>query len=207
MSREQFDEALVDAFERELRDALAIEPSADFAQKVRARIAARRAPVVWWRVALPVAAMCVFAIGLGLWSRSTDEEKVSTSVRRAGLDVQLHAEDGVVPTGPVKRATTVSAAAVRGTGERESNTTRMVKRSSAEPAPEPEVIVPPDRALALRRFLEMARSGAVNEETLKPVAAAASPSVLEIEPIVVTPLSVPELEPQPGAAQAGVERE
>jgi hypothetical protein len=194
MSRERFDEALVQELERELRDALAIEPSPDFAQKVRARIAARQSPAVWWKFALPVAAACALVVGLGVWGHWRPGESAGAIVQRAGSDVGLRPEVRSKPDAKVS-ANRPKLAAVR-------TKVRTIPESTAEP----EVIVPPDRAVALARFLELARRGAVNEETLKPVASAAPPPVLEIAPIVVTPLSVPELEPQSGV-QTGANRE
>ena len=189
MSREHFDQRVVDDFERELREALAIEPSPDFARQVRVRIAARPAPVMWWRFALPIAATCVLAVGLSVW---TGRSRVDPATQpAAGRDVPLMAERKAV-------ATVV----------RETPTPRTPPlRPKAEPLPEPEIIVSPDRALALARLLELTRNGSLDEEKLKPVASARPPATLEITPLVVAPLSVPELETPSGTAQGGADRE
>ena len=203
MSREHFDQRVVEDFERELREALAIEPSPDFARQVRARIAARRAPVMWLRFALPIAAMCVLAVGLMIWM---NREK----------DVVQLKPDATVKASTVNAPTVKASVAPEGsnldTSKAASGFSRTLSapvriRPKAEPLPEPEIIVPPDRALALARLLELARSGSLNEEKLKPVASARPPATLEIAPLVVAPLSIPELETPSGTAQGGADRE
>jgi hypothetical protein len=196
MSRESFDQRVVEEFERELRDALAIEPSPDFARQVRARIAARRSPAVPWRFVLPIAAMCVLAVGLGMWMQvgsKQDSSKVASGFSRTSP--------------PTPAAPTTSADRTFGTPRRTSTSLRVAVARENTIAPEPEIIVPPDRAEALERFLELTRNGALNEERLRPVAVAAPAATLEIKPLVVPPLSVPELETPSGAVQGGAERE
>jgi hypothetical protein len=152
---------------------------------------------MWWKFALPVAATCVLAVGLGVWTYWRPLENGPAIVQRTASDVPLNPEVGPKPEvrlpGPAGRLELARA--------------RIKARTIPEGAAEPEVIVPADRALALARFLELAREGALNEETLKPIASAPPATVLEIKPIVVTPLSVPELEPQSGASEPGADRE
>ena len=80
MSRERFDQAIVEDLERDLREALTIEPSADFARQVRARIEQRPHGVMpaWfgWRGALAAAAVCVLAVGVG-WRATRDDAGAS----------------------------------------------------------------------------------------------------------------------------------
>ena len=195
MSREPFDQALVDQFERELRDALAIEPSPDFARQVRARIAARRPSRIRWTVGLAAAAVCVVAVGLGVWVRPADVRPGPTQNARH-RDVHLNAEIRLKATvAPVDEVTDTP------------RTTYVRLRPQPERIAEPEVIVPPDRALALARLLQLAREGAVDEQTLQPVAAAASPATLEIEPLIVVPIPVAEIETPSAATQGGADRE
>ena len=196
MSREQFDQSLVEDFERELRDALAIEPSPDFARQVRARIDARLQPPVWWRFALPIAATCVLAVGAWIWLNRPAE------IRHA--DVQMARQNDVV----LERERSVESAVAPPDAAKEGPpTARVVLPLKPEAMPEPEVIVPPDRALALARLLQLARAGAVTEETLKPVASAAPPEILEIKALVVAPIAVPEIEIPTAAPESGTDRE
>jgi len=195
MSREPFDQALVDEFERELRDALAIEPSTDFARQVRARIASRRPSRIRWTVGFAAAAVCVLALGLGIWVRSADVRPDAPQNARH-RDVHLNADVRLKATvAPVERSSETS------------RTTRVESRPAADRIPEPEVIVPPDRALALARFLELAREGAVTEETLKTVASAAAPATLEIKPLVVAPIALPDIEIPNAVTDGGTDRE
>jgi hypothetical protein len=219
MSREHFDQRVVDDFERDLREALAIEPSPDFARQVRARIAARRAPVMWWRFALPIAATCVLAVGLMIWMNleknvrlKPDATVKASTVKASSTEKAASAGNAsVAPEGsnvdPVASGFSRTLSR-RAAPERRTTTTRRVTVEPERPlAPEPEIIVPPDRALALARLLELARNGSLNEEKLKPVASARPPATLDVTPLVVAPLSVPELETPSGAAQGGADRE
>lgn len=195
MSREPFDQPLVDEFERELRDALAIEPSPDFARQVRARIASRRPSRMRWTVGFAAAAVCVLALGLRMWVRSGDV-RPDAPQNATHRDVHLNADVRLKATvAPVEQSSETS------------RTTRVESRPAPGRSPEPEVIVPPDRALALARFLELAREGAVTEETLKTVAAAAAPATLEIKPLVVAPIALPDIEIPNAATEGGPDRE
>lgn len=194
MSREQFDQRLIEELEHELRDALAIEPSPDFARQVRARIAARPAPVAWWKFALPIAATCVLAVGLVTWLRPAAVQYGTPITQNPSRDIPLMPE-------------TVTATVAPETSTPTPRITPVRIEPTPAPAPEPEIIVPPDRALALARLLELTRNGSLNEETLKPVAAARPPAELEIKPLVVAPILIAELETPSGAAQGGADRE
>ena len=72
---------------------------------------------------------------------------------------------------------------------------------------EPEVIVSPDRAVALARLLALARSGVVDEENLRPIAATAPPVSLEVAPLVVPPITVPEIDTGMRTAPGGAIQE
>jgi hypothetical protein len=197
MAREQFDQSVVAEFERELRDALAIEPSPDFGRQVRARIAARRTPPMRWTYGLAAAAVCVIGLGLGWWLSSGDVAPAPVQQTRH-RDVLLDRE----------RPVSAAVATVERSSEAPPATHARV-RARPEPGTiaEAEVIVPPDGALALARFLELARTGALNEEMLKPLAAAPAAPVLEIEPLVVAPITVPEIETATAAPDGGTDRE
>lgn len=194
MAREQLDQSIVDEFERELRDALAIEPSPEFARQVRARIAARRSAPLRWTYGLAAAAVCALALGLGWWVTSGDA--TSDGVQQARhRDVHLNPQRVTAAVAPVDASRETSPAP------------RERLRPTPEAVAEPEVIVPAERALALARFLQLAREGTVTEEMLKPIASTAAPEILEIKPLMVAPIAVPEIDTSTAAAEAGTDRE
>lgn len=178
MSRERFDDPL-DGVEDELRRALAIEPSPEFMPRVRVRIAAERpASGAWlgWRAALAGAALGAMALALvwngevGRQPRGADVQEVR-EVRR-GQDIALAPE-------PAPEIGRVRAASV------DRPAARVERRVRAEP----EILVPPDAALALARVLELARAGALREAAAPP-AEASAPTDLVIAPIVVPSVPV-----------------
>ena len=180
MSRERFD-PMIEDLERELRDALAVEPSPDFERRVLARLAAQTAPAARWPVALAAAAVCVLAAALG-WSFSgaARVDGPAPGAARAPADVLLRVEQ---KTPTIARP---AAGDVRGSETRlpVSPSPALARRHAPETAPV-EIIVPPDRARGIARLLALARSGAVDEEMLEPVAPAETPATLEIAPLVV----------------------
>ena len=189
----------MEALERELRDALALEPSPDFARGVRARIdqgPVSRVPAMFrWEIALAAAAVVAIAIGLG-WRATRDLDSAPPGlVTHAGSDVQLDAPRAQIapPPSPVRRTPPRPVRAANAT-----ETAQIV---------EPEVIVPPDRAEGLARFLELARTQAMGEEMLPPMAAATPGMALDIAPLVVAPIVVPEIDRSGGAAPDGADRE
>jgi hypothetical protein len=190
MSRERHD-PVIEEFEQELRQALVLEPSPDFARGVRVRIARRSAASVLrrrrWHVGLAAAAACVLAIGLG-WRATTVGPLPAVATTKTGTDVRLP---------------DVWAAPARNSAPRET----AIRPRRIVPQPEPELIVPPDRARGLARFLALARSGAVDEDSLRPLAPAAVPALLRLEPLVVPSIAVPNVKPQTGAVQEGTGRE
>ena len=191
MSRERFDQTLVDELEQELKSALRLEPSSDFAAQVRARIA-RTSSVAssWrWRMVLAAAAVCIVAAGLG-WQARRVAPDVRPETTRVGTDVLLN------PTTPASGLKTEEALATVSPKPVRSN--RNSLRSS-----EPEVIVAPEAAHALARFLELLRNGTVDEDTLRPVVAAVAPATLEVAPLVVPPIPVREIVTENRPAPSG----
>jgi hypothetical protein len=190
MSRERYD-AIVQEFEEELRQALTIEPSPDFTRGVRARIDTRFAAAVThrrrWHVGLAAAAACVLAFGLG-WRTTTVRSLPAEATTKAGSDVRLPA---------------IWAAPAPTRARRET----AVRFRRIVPQPEPVLIVSPDRARGLARLLTLTRSGAVNEDTLRPYAPAALPAVLSVEPLVVPSIAVPTVETQTVGPREGTGRE
>jgi hypothetical protein len=143
-------------------------------------------------MAVAAAVVCVAAVGFAwMMTRNPLAVPVAPASTLAGADVTLGFEQprpGNEPRQP--------SPAPRN---------RRPDRSAA--VAEPEIIVPADRARALARFLELARTRAVDEETLRPVAAASPSVALDIKPLIVSPISIPEIELQGGASPDGADRE
>jgi hypothetical protein len=182
------DRLLAEADER-LREAMSVQPSAEFAQKVRARIAHGRREQAWpvWRWA--AAAACVLAIGIGWRAMQTPgEERLPESTRlRTGLDVPL-----ADPAPPVREVAPVIP--VRKNPSAAANRTLTTS--------EPEIIVPEENARAVAKLLALVRSGRVDEERLTPVASAVAPDALDVLPIDVTAIPAPEMETESAASSS-----
>jgi hypothetical protein len=175
---EAIDRLLAEADER-LREAMSVQPSPEFGRKVRERIVQQRREPAWpvWRWA--AAAACVLAVAIG-WRavHTAREEGPSESARmRIGTDVRLAAQKDA-PVIPIRRHPPLPA-------------------NRPPTLAEPEIIVPEENARAVARLLALARSGRVDEERLTPIASAAKITggdSLDISPISVAPIPVPDIE-------------
>jgi hypothetical protein len=194
---------LVEELERELRQALAVEPSPDFASKVRAKIDQRPcgADRYDWRWAA-VAAACILAAALawGLAGGPRDVTQAPHPNAQARADVRLDAERTPLP--PRARASVPVRTDDAGRSTTAGNQVRPQRRGA-----EPEVFVPSDNARALTKLLALVRSGRVDEESLTPAAAPDAPTTLEIAPIVVPTIPLPSLDIELGARQDGGRQE
>ena len=191
MSREQ-SRRLVEDLERDLRQALTIEPSADFARQVRARI--ERTPRrTWSPVEMPwlAAAAAVILISLAAWWQTARLAQPLDGVparTTAAVDVLL--ERAPEPAPSPKPDIVVRPR-------------RMVRATSVNVSPEPEVIVSPEAARALARFLQLTRSGAVNADQLPAPASSAPPEDLSIVPLAVPSIPVPVIDIPGSPAPSG----
>ena len=177
---EAAEKILLAEIEEDLRQAVSVQPSPDFARKVRARIDERRVDRDWWTWRWAAAAACILAVVLG-WRmvNRSEVERPQIGGERKAVDVRL------------------AAAPTLSVGERPTAIPRHppAARTSRQPAPsQPEVIVPEDNARAVARLLALARSGSITEERLAPVVPTAAPATLDVAPIVVPEISVPEVE-------------
>ena len=182
------DASVLAAFDADLERLLEIEPSAQFAARVRTRIAAER-PGRSWRVARPalwlaVAAALLLAVTLRFWPAVEERGGPAAAVSRR--DIQL-----ANPPAPDAHAPSLRAAAVPHTRSR-TDASRGVG--------DPEVIVDPAVAAAIQRLTFGSRS-----RTLDPAAPEVpAPVSPEVDALAVAePLQVPELVLKP-ADQAGV---
>ena len=178
---EAAEKTLVSEIEAQLRQAMSIQPSPDFARKVRARIDERRVDRDRWTWRWAAAAACILAVAIGwrMANRTDDVEPAQIGRERKAVDVRLAA----APTPSVRERPTAIP--------RHPPATRTSQQPDIS---QPEVIVPEDNARAVARLLALARSGSITEERLTPVVPTASPATLDVAPIVVPEISLPEVE-------------
>jgi hypothetical protein len=183
-----FDERAVSAAEADLERLLSIEPSAEFAAKVRARIAAEPPARSWgWgRLLVPVAAAAAVVIVLALssnWSDRGPEQPLATSRQN---DMVLTARTPGEPNAvaPPPRVLHVPSAV----------------RRTPMPEHKPEIIIDPAIGDAIRRLAVAARSTMLDGSKGESIAAPNAES--ETLP-VAEPLTVPELVLKPADQTGG----
>jgi hypothetical protein len=183
-----FDERAVSAAEADLERLLSIQPSADFAAKVRARIAAEPAARSWrcgrFGLALAAASAVIVVLILRGVLSVQDDGRPFSSARHE--DVALGAPDrnavAVVIPGPPAPVTVNPRA----------------RRATAPPR-EPEVIIDPAVTDAIRRLAIAARSTTLDASQGESIAADAQSAALP----VAEPLNVPELVLRPADQTGG----
>jgi hypothetical protein len=181
------DERVLAAAERDLERLLSVEPSPDFAARVRDRIsdeAARRWTAGWWLPAAAAAAAFVVALAVTL-PQSTVVPDRSIARPSIGRDVSLPTSNPAPPriapsSRPVAR-TGVETASRLGS-----------RHAPATPAEPLEVLVPTDQTRALARLVEMARTRAVDADAFAFHAqqVTGNDSEQAVAPIVVDELDV-----------------
>ncbi len=194
--------------DRDLADALRVEPSVEFQARVRQRINEDQGSgfsrivgsVPRWRLALGAASLVVVAA------------VVTTIALRTGTSrpqVPPHAAPSASTqalVAPVERQQTpVSRAAPGSVAAAAEHRTARHRPTSNTVVREPEVLVPPDQRVAIGRLLEMIRAGKIDERTFLPTAqedVAGAPARV-VAPIVVEELKVP---PINVAAAGGTEK-
>jgi len=150
-----------------LSELLAVEPSPEFAASVRARIERQPARAVawpWWLGAVTAAA-AVIAIAIVAGGRRAPAPATALPAR---ADVQLSSPARELPR-TIETNPTVAPRAVA---------VRALKRT---PEPEPETLFDPSLAAAIRRL--------TSERRVLP----AMPPEPSLSPVVVEPLTVPEI--------------
>jgi hypothetical protein len=164
--------------DRELSQLLAIEPSADFAAKVRARIEQEPVRANGWRlwILAPLAAAAIIVIATAMITRTPAVPPDGSAGLQAGrprADVRLSS-----PPAPSSQIRTTP----RPTSVRHVQHTTRAARGS-----EPEILIDPSLAQAVRRL--------VAEQRVLPEV----PPETTLEPVVVEPLKVPEIASTGGA--------
>jgi hypothetical protein len=192
MADERTDAMTSSAIEREIAQALAVEPSPEFVARVRMRVAneppPRRAWATWMPVlvgATAIAAVVLIAV-IAPWHgspvRLTPVTTTSTNAT-AGKDVALAAAGSATPTAVgsgLSRTKTPQASQV------------SVGSAFSRTVAEPEVLVPQAEIDMYRRLIASARASspaALVEAPPEIVADLQPPSELTIEPIKIDPIT------------------
>jgi hypothetical protein len=183
-----FDEREVSAAEADLERLLAIEPSPEFAAKVRGRIAAEPPARrwMWGRLVLPLAAAAALVIVLTLssnWSARGPEQPVASS-RQNDIVLSPPKPKEAPPVEPVTAMADVQP---------------KIRRAPV-PEQKPEIIIDPAVTDAIRRLAVAARNTMLDVSNGQSIAAPDSASdTLQ----VAEPLNVPELVLKPADQTGG----
>ena len=185
----ELDQRMVAEAEADLDRLLSIEPSPEFAAKVRARVAAERPvrPWNWSRLLVPVvaAAGLVLVVTLATTWNERDAERPLASARH---------DDIVLPGADVnRRRADVPVTSV-------AHDRPTLRRAIASREAEPEIIIDPAIADAIRRLALAARNSTLDGSKGESIAAPDSAS--ETLPIAGE-LDVPELVLKPADQTGG----
>jgi hypothetical protein len=158
--------------EYDLRDALAVDPSPQFAARVRARIAEEPARIdrrfgLWLWMPVAAGAVAAVAVALLVWPARTHVAPL-LAARSFGADA----------------ATLPSAA----TSMASVQTPRIAIAPGTERRADPEILISPSESRALLKIIAGPRTWQLDPAPV-PVSTAPPVADLMIEPIVITPLS------------------
>jgi hypothetical protein len=184
------DEPMIDPLDREIADALAVDPSPTFVARVRQRVAAEPAPAAWrfpWIVmtTTALAAAAILAIVLSRDARRPIPPPPLLPARASAVLIPLPD----VASGFSRIDDRMRAASPR----------RLLLR----PPSEPEILIDAREAQAIRSLIRGARDGSID---LALVLRASTPGVMELPP--VTAIEIPDItiEPiAPGTGDKGVQ--
>jgi hypothetical protein len=169
----------METIEADLDREMAVEPSADFAARVRARISAADRDGGWtfpW-AALAAAAVLMVVTGILFASWRTTPAGRDSPAIATGHDVALPASRLAAPGVATSRPPNARVVRIPPT------------LAANAPAAEPEVLVPPEFRLAIGRVMDMVRAGTLNERVF-PAAVAVEESAEAVAPMVVEELQV-----------------
>jgi hypothetical protein len=187
---------LVQAAEQDLDRLLSVEPSADFAARIRMRVRERERPVWWhgrWMFAAAAAASIVViagtALAVGTIGRTREHHAAGTSPAGLRRDVALPGETRRLDRagGGAHSPTSVLATAARG----DSRRNRLPSTRAAVPADRaasPVIVIDPGRRDSVDRLLAMVREGIPNLPVATPQNVAED---LTVSPVVVKEIEVP----------------
>jgi len=180
MDQEQAVHAISDeALEREIENALDVDPSPEFVARVRARIASESTPAVWhlrWR--LVGAGALATAVVLTWFVTGTDRQSPPAISARP-----------VVPP-PISESAPTGAPTA--TTARADLAPSVLPAEKGPPTAEPKILISPRDAAALRVLMTNIREGRVDPTVLAAVEGVGAPleplNWITIQPIVIEPL-------------------
>jgi hypothetical protein len=198
MDAERRDEITDAALDRELQAMLGVDPSPEFVVRVRTRIADEPSPSrpwvsAWTLVAsvVAVAAIVVVAVAVSRDTRSgAPSETPVLGSRSAALSASTTPDlKGRAPGGSDRPTTRVA-----------SPETAALHALTTQEHAEPEILIDPREAAALRALIVGTRQGRID---LAPVLAASTPAVMELPP--VADIDIPDIAIEPIAPGTGGE--
>jgi hypothetical protein len=190
--------------DEEIRAALDVDPSPEFVARVRTRIAAEAAPSAWrwsWGLAMATALAASATLVVIVSRQHTPPSTSVAGTFVAGSENRPASEGSTAKPGAAEsdakagRAEQTRVAVSRRARSRPTNTNALVVRTRSEP----EILVDPREARALRQLIAGVRDGRID---LTAVQTIASPAAGEIEPvarIVIAPITIEPIAPVPGA--------
>ena len=187
---------LMETIEADLDREMAVEPSPDFAAKVRARIIAADRDGGWtfpWALAAAAVLTLATAILFGML-RDAPRDSGSPAII-SGHDVALPAPKPPAPIVATARPPDARLARI------------PPAPAPNAPAIEPEVLVPQDLRLAIGRVMDMVRAGTLNERVFPGAPADRAAAGVEESAEAVAPMVVEELQVPPiNVAGGGIEK-
>ncbi len=193
------------AIDREIQAALAVDPSPEFLARVRTRIAAEPPRATAWLPWKLVAAAVMGAIVAAVVVMSRPQERTDGTATAQG-DIHLTPEVSIEqPRGPEPSRASADSThrPVEAPGAQRRAAARRLTPAPAQSEPrlgaamptEPEILVDPREARAMRLVIRATRDGRFDLWT---ALQAEAPTVMELPPIaaiVIAPLSIDPLTP------------
>ena len=202
MDAPRFDEMSDAAIDRDLQALLADDPSPAFVARVRTQIAAEAATARTWFAAwgpllvgtATIALMIVTVVGYrGSRERAADHHQPALPTRPFPVGGAAHEIGSLVAGlrgGVLDRSETTSpVAALESAAAAQQTIRRPVATPRAVAAAEPEVLVDPREAAALRAFFARARSGDVELAAIMPLTSTPPPSSHDVHDIYIAPIA------------------
>jgi hypothetical protein len=206
MDAQRSGEAMTDpAIDREIQAALAVDPSPEFLARVRTQVAAEPPGITTWLSWKLVAAAVMAAIVTAVVLMSGPREKTGGTATAQG-DIPLTPEVSIEqPRGPERsRASADSTHRPVEAPDAQGRSSTLRLRSAPAPSEtrlvatkpaEPEILVDPREARAMRLLIRATRDGSLD---LSVALRATTPTVMELPPIaaiVIAPLFIDPLTP------------
>jgi hypothetical protein len=199
-----------DAIDREIRAALAVEPSAEFVARVRTRLASEPAAAGWsWRHSWGFALTAVAAVAIALalyFVRPVNVPPPDAASSIAKADVPL---DAAPPPAPSRSPESLALPVPLPTPSSNASRPMVARRPVAQPRstdpappPEAEILIDARESSALRALILGARDGRVN---LEPVLRASTPAPMDLPPVGAIDIPFLTIDPiAPGTGEEGV---